>query len=83
MNLNLKKLRYYRSLISDKRTPRISKILLIISIYYLLSPIDLIPDFIPVLGQIDDIIIITLLAGIALYLVPENLKNEIRSAVTT
>jgi uncharacterized membrane protein YkvA (DUF1232 family) len=38
-------------------TPRRVKIVLVLLIVYLASPIDLIPDFIPVLGQLDDIII--------------------------
>lgn len=42
----------------DSRTPVMSKILAALTVAYLLSPIDLIPDFIPVLGLLDDLIIV-------------------------
>ena len=45
----------------DKRTPVTAKILIGITVGYLLSPIDLIPDFIPVLGLLDDLIIVPIL----------------------
>lgn len=42
----------------DRRTPVAAKILAGLTIVYLLSPVDLIPDFIPVLGLLDDLIIV-------------------------
>jgi len=42
---------------NDERTPALAKILIWITVGYLLSPIDLIPDFIPVLGLLDDFIL--------------------------
>lgn len=42
----------------DSRTPVMAKILAALTVAYLLSPIDLIPDFIPVLGLLDDLIIV-------------------------
>ena len=44
--------------IEDPRTPRSAKLLGAAFMAYLLSPIDLIPDFIPVVGQLDDIVIV-------------------------
>jgi uncharacterized membrane protein YkvA (DUF1232 family) len=44
----------YQLVLTDPRTPWLPKVILSIAIAYLLSPIDLIPDFIPVLGQLDD-----------------------------
>ena len=44
-------------------TPRRVKIALVLLISYLLCPIDIIPDFIPVLGQLDDIIVAGLIVG--------------------
>ena len=44
--------------LEDPRTPRKAKLLGAAFMAYLLSPIDLIPDFIPVLGQIDDILLV-------------------------
>jgi uncharacterized membrane protein YkvA (DUF1232 family) len=58
--------------------PWYAKLLAIIVVGYALSPIDLIPDFVPVLGYLDDLILIP--AGIALVikLIPENIMNECR-----
>jgi uncharacterized membrane protein YkvA (DUF1232 family) len=63
-------------LYTDSRTPKITKILLWIAIGYALSPIDLIPDFIPVIGYLDDIIIVPLLLYIAIKSVPKDVYIE-------
>jgi uncharacterized membrane protein YkvA (DUF1232 family) len=52
--------RYAREMLKDSTTSRKSKLALIGLIAYLLSPIDLIPDFIPVVGQLDDILLVFL-----------------------
>ena len=44
--------------LEDPRTPRAAKLLGAAFMAYLLSPIDLIPDFIPVIGQLDDIVLV-------------------------
>lgn len=48
----------FRRLLQDDRVPRSSKLLLAALIAYLAMPIDLVPDFIPVAGQLDDVIIV-------------------------
>jgi uncharacterized membrane protein YkvA (DUF1232 family) len=48
----------YKRLLGDARVPRRAKLLLGLSIGYLALPFDLIPDFIPVLGQLDDALIV-------------------------
>jgi uncharacterized membrane protein YkvA (DUF1232 family) len=63
-------------LYTDSRTPKITKILLWIAIGYALSPIDLIPDFIPVIGHLDDIVIVPVLLYIAIKSVPKNVYIE-------
>ena len=69
----------------DPRTPWYAKALAALIIGYALSPIDLIPDFIPVLGYLDDLIIVP--AGIVLLLkmipkeVMEECREKARSAV--
>ena len=57
----------------DKRTPIIAKIFAAITVGYLLSPIDLIPDFIPVLGFLDDLIIVPLLIKFTITLIPKHI----------
>ena len=54
-----------------KDTPIGAKILAGITVGYALSPIDLIPDFIPVLGYLDDLILLPLLAAMAIKLIPD------------
>jgi uncharacterized membrane protein YkvA (DUF1232 family) len=49
-----------RRLLGDPRVPVESKVLLALLVVYLVSPIDLIPDFIPVAGQLDDAILLAL-----------------------
>jgi uncharacterized membrane protein YkvA (DUF1232 family) len=60
----------------DPRTPLSAKILIGLTVGYLLSPIDLIPDFIPVLGVLDDLIIVPLLITISIKLIPEKILEE-------
>ncbi len=62
----------------DKRTPITAKILIGITVGYLLSPIDLIPDFIPVLGLLDDLIIVPALIALSIKLIPEIILNDAR-----
>jgi uncharacterized membrane protein YkvA (DUF1232 family) len=63
----------------DPRTPRLAKILAIAVVAYALSPIDLIPDFVPVLGMLDDIIIVPLGILLLLRLLPVELMQELRA----
>lgn len=68
----------YQLVLRDPRVPWLSKWLLALAIGYLLSPIDLIPDFIPILGQIDDLIIVPALAALALKFIPQKVIQECR-----
>ena len=49
--------RLFRGLIGDERVPRSSKLLLLLGATWLASPIDLIPEFLPVIGGIDDAVV--------------------------
>jgi uncharacterized membrane protein YkvA (DUF1232 family) len=62
--------------VSDKRTPIFAKLFAGISLIYLISPIDLVPDFIPVAGFLDDLIIVPLLLHIAFLLLPAEVKES-------
>lgn len=61
--------------LKDKETPLMAKILAGITVGYALSPIDLVPDFIPILGYLDDIILLPALVALTIKLIP----NEIWS----
>ena len=62
--------------LQDKRTNAWSKLPALLSVIYLLSPIDLIPDFIPFLGYADDVIIVPLLLHLAFRWLPPVVREE-------
>ena len=69
----------YQQVLRDDRTPTTAKLCLRLAIGYLCLPFDLIPDFIPILGHLDDVIIIPLLVYVALRLIPAHLIEEHRA----
>ena len=62
----------------DPRVPWYAKVFMIAVIGYALSPIDLIPDFIPVLGYVDDLIIVPAGVLLALKMIPREVLEECR-----
>lgn len=73
-----REVRTYQFVLKDPRTPKLAKWLLGIAIAYFLSPIDIIPDFIPVLGQLDDLAIVSGLLTAALKMIPPEVIAESR-----
>jgi uncharacterized membrane protein YkvA (DUF1232 family) len=71
----------YRLVLAHKRTPWLARILLGAALAYFASPIDLIPDAIPVLGQLDDLMIVPGLVLLALRFVPKDVVEECRQQV--
>jgi len=67
----------------DRRTPWYAKLVAALVAAYALSPIDLIPDFIPVLGYLDDLIIVPLGIWLAIRLIPSELMAEFRREAET
>ena len=67
---------------TDKRTPLPAKIMIGLTISYFLSPIDLIPDFIPILGYLDDLIILPIMINISIKMIPENILDDCRNRVS-
>ena len=63
----------------DPRTPWIAKLLVIAAVAYALSPVDLIPDFVPVLGLLDDLVILPLLIALAIRLTPPAVLADARA----
>jgi uncharacterized membrane protein YkvA (DUF1232 family) len=66
----------------DRRVPWHAKAVAAAVAAYALSPIDLIPDFIPVLGYLDDVIIVPLGIMLAVRLIPPALMSEFRAEAT-
>ena len=62
----------------DPRTPWYAKAIAFITVAYALSPIDLIPDFIPILGYLDDVIIVPAGIAFAIRLIPAEVLAEAR-----
>lgn len=77
-NIIKKEISLYTLVMKDPRTPLIPKLLLFLALGYLLMPFDLIPDFIPVIGQIDDIIIVPLLFYLAIKFIPKDIIDKYR-----
>ena len=64
--------------LKNRDTPVVAKILAGITVAYALSPIDLIPDFIPVLGYLDDLIILPALIALTIKLIPKETFDAYR-----
>ncbi len=71
----------YRRVWRDPRTPRRARLFLALAFAYLALPFDLVPDFIPVLGHLDDLVIIPLLVYLAIRATPPAVIAEHRAAL--
>ncbi len=76
-----RELRLYRNILADPRTPKLTKWLLASAVAYAITPIDIIPDFIPVIGHLDDAVIVPVLIFCALKAIPKPLLEEHRRAL--
>lgn len=77
---NLKReVKVYRLVLKDSRTPRRAKLLLWLAMGYLALPFDLIPDFVPVIGHLDDAIVVPLLVLLGLKMVPREVLEDCRA----
>jgi tellurite resistance protein TerC len=72
--------RFCRRLMADPRVPRRSRWFLHLALLYALSPIDLIPDFIPLAGHLDDVIVLSFLLFLALRAIPDGVVREVWQA---
>ena len=64
--------------LKDGDTPMIAKIFAGITVTYALSPIDLVPDFIPVLGYLDDVILLPMLVALTIKFMPSDVLEKNR-----
>lgn len=62
--------------LKSPHTPRLIKLLGFLVLIYVLSPIDLIPDFIPILGYLDELVLVTLMVSFCLYFIPHDVMDE-------
>ncbi len=74
-----RELAFYRAVAAHPGTPKSAKWLLGMGIGYALLPFDLIPDFIPVIGHLDDAIIVPGLIYMAMKRVPDAVKTACRA----
>lgn len=82
--LNIRgRVEFLRAVWRDPRTPWYAKAVLGATVAYAVSPIDLIPDFIPVLGQLDDLVIVPLGILLTYALVPRVVWEEHRRRFTS
>ncbi|WP_242225392.1 YkvA family protein [Bacillus cereus group sp. BfR-BA-01380] len=65
----------------DKRVPWYAKLFTMLVVAYAFSPIDLIPDFIPILGYLDDLILVPLGVYLALKLIPEEVLEDCKRKI--
>ena len=70
------KLRLAWRLLRDRRMPLLVKAVIPALVAYLLMPLDIIPDFIPVIGQLDDLLLIALAVGLVFRFTPVELLEE-------
>ncbi len=64
--------------LKKKETPWYAKALALLTIVYALSPVDLIPDFIPVIGYLDDLIILPLMVAATIKAIPKEIMEQCR-----
>ncbi len=74
-------IRVYRLAFDDPRTPQRGKFYIGLALAYIVSPLDLIPDWIPVIGWLDDLVVVPLLLALARRNIPENVLADCRRKV--
>jgi len=64
------------SAMGDKRTPWYAKAMVVLVLAYIVSPIDIIPDFIPVIGLLDELILVPIALAFIFKFIPESVKQD-------
>ncbi len=76
-----KRLQYYSLILLDRETPWYIKLILAAGLLYIIYPVDLLADTIPFLGWMDDLTIGSLLAALAVRLVPHHVISRVSSKI--
>jgi uncharacterized membrane protein YkvA (DUF1232 family) len=74
-----KDIRLYWYVFADRRTPGITKLFFTAAIGYALSPVDIIPDFLPFVGHLDDLILLPFLIWLGMRFVPKDVLRDFQS----
>jgi len=77
----LQRLRYYLLILSDRQTPWYVKLILGIGLVYIIVPMDLIADTIPLFGWLDDLAVASFIVAVALRLVPQEVMARVQRKV--
>lgn len=76
-----KEVHIYKLILEDKETPKMGKFFLGLAVGYFFLPFDLVPDFIPILGQLDELVIVPILLFIAFKLIPPEIVEKHRQSL--
>lgn len=76
-----REVKVYRLAFADPRTPRRGKFYIGLALMYLISPLDLIPDWIPVIGWLDELVVVPLLLALARRSIPAAVMDDYRRKV--
>ncbi len=69
------------AMLRDPRAPAAAKLTAILALLYVVSPVDLIPDVIPILGWLDDSVVAVLLLKLAMHFLPPDLHAALRNKI--
>jgi len=76
------RLRYYFLILFDRQTPLYVKLILAVGLLYILVPVDIISDTIPLFGWLDDLAIASFLVALALRLVPKEVMARVKNKIS-
>ena len=76
------RLRYYFLILFDRQTPLYVKLILAVGLLYILVPVDIISDAIPLFGWMDDLAIASFLVALALKLVPKEVMAKVKNKIS-
>jgi uncharacterized membrane protein YkvA (DUF1232 family) len=81
MSSFFQRLRYYFLILFDRQTPWYVKLILSVGLLYILVPIDIFADTIPLFGWLDDLAIASFIIAVALRLVPKEVMARVKRKV--